>query len=89
MVTLPDSRAYGPVLGPMTRRLPGGFSRNWDLTQSVPAFAPAGVYTYHAYAGVYPNVVWSEDSFTFEKLTTGRNGPVVGKWGSSGKVLAE
>jgi hypothetical protein len=89
MVTLPDSRTYGPVLGPMTRRLPGGFSRNWDLTQSVPAFAPAGVYTYHAYAGVYPNVVWSEDSFTFEKLTTGRNGPVVGKWGSSGKVLAE
>ena len=40
-----------------------------DLQQFVPYRAPAGEYTYTAYVGNHEcNVVWSEDSFTFEKL---------------------
>ena len=41
-----------------------------DLQQFVPYRAPAGEYTYTAYVGNHEyNVVWSEDSFTFEKFS--------------------
>ena len=40
-----------------------------DLQQFVPYRAPGGEYTYTAYVGNHEyNSVWSEDSFTFEKL---------------------
>ncbi|MBC8400002.1 MAG: T9SS type A sorting domain-containing protein [Candidatus Marinimicrobia bacterium] len=46
-------------------------SLNHDRTQVVPAGAPAGTYTYAAYAGDYQNwVVEDTDSFTFEKEGT-------------------
>lgn len=68
MATLPDSSSYGPVLGPVNLTLPGGSSNNRDGTQDVPAGAPAGTYIYHAYIGVYPNTIWSSDSFLFNKM---------------------
>ena len=47
MVTLPNGSSYGPVLGPVSLTLPGGWSINRDRSQNVPLAAPAGMYTYH------------------------------------------
>ena len=41
-----------------------------DREQEVPAFAPAGTYTYYGYIGDYPWVVDCYDSFIFEKEGT-------------------
>ncbi|MFH1736144.1 MAG: T9SS type A sorting domain-containing protein, partial [bacterium] len=83
MVTLPDNTQYGPVFGPVNLTLPGGESLNVDRTQSVPAVAPAGVYTYTGYAGEYPTSITVQSSFTFEKLTTG-DGPLISGWANTG-----
>jgi hypothetical protein len=43
-----------------------------DLTQQVPGTAPAGTYTYHAYAWDAATwTIYAEDFFTFEKLDGG------------------
>lgn len=68
MITLPNGSSYGPVLGPVNLTMPGGASNNRDRIQDVPATAPEGSYTFNAYTGDYPDVVWSSDSFPFEKL---------------------
>ena len=68
MATLPDGSFYGPVLGPVNITMPAGASNNRDRTQEVPPSAPAGDYTYTAYVGIYPDTIWSSDSFPFEKL---------------------
>ncbi|MBC8204106.1 MAG: T9SS type A sorting domain-containing protein, partial [FCB group bacterium] len=68
MATLPDGSEYGPLLGPLNLTYPPGFSANRDRYQAIPAGAPAGTYTYDAYAGIYPAVIWSEDHFEFDVL---------------------
>jgi hypothetical protein len=68
MATLPDCSSYGPVLGPVNLTMPGGSSNNRDRMQDVPPAAPAGDYTYTGYVGIYPDTIWSSDSFPFEKL---------------------
>ena len=62
---LPD----GTVYNVMTRSLnmPGGAQINRTMTQQVPASAPWGEYIYRARMGFYPDIIYSEDSFTFEK----------------------
>lgn len=70
-VILPNGSVYGPVLGPVAVTMPVGFSGDRDRTQSVPGVAPAGTYTYNGYIGAYPSVIWAQDSFQFEKSTTG------------------
>jgi len=70
MATLPGGMPYGPVQGPVQVTLPGGGMVSRDRTQSVPAFAPPGIYTYTAFIGVYPGEVWDSDSFEFMKLDT-------------------
>jgi len=70
-VSLPGGGTYGPTLGPVNASLPPGGSLTRTRVQTVPASAPAGSYTYHAYAGQYPNVVWSTDSFPFAKNVNG------------------
>ena len=68
--TLPGGGQSGVVFGPVEFRLPqGGWSAQNDLTQFVPGDLPAGTYTCTARAGIYPDLVWASDSFTFEKLT--------------------
>jgi len=67
MITLPVGNEYGPVIN-VPLFLSAGFSGDRDKMQAVPANAPSGNYVYHAYVGYYPNVVWSEDQFGFEKL---------------------
>ncbi len=66
--TLPDGSSFGPVLGPVELTLPAGASIARDRTQNVPGSAPAGVYSYNAYVGVHPSIVWSSDAFGFTKL---------------------
>jgi len=67
MVTLPSGSDYGPLIN-VSPTLPAQASVDRDRLQAVPAAAPSGNYVYHAYVGFYPNVVWSEDQFGFEKL---------------------
>ncbi len=76
-VMLPNGTIYGPTLGPVTGIVfQGNWSTNRDRTQTVPAGAPAGAYTYNAYVGVYPNTVYDQDSFDWSK--SGDDGS--GKW---------
>jgi hypothetical protein len=65
--TLPSGTAY-PILGPVVRILTAGSSLSRQMSQSVPAGAPAGTYVFNAYVGDYPSVIWHIDSFEFEKL---------------------
>ena len=66
-VTLPNGSVYGPVLGPVNVDIPGNTTLDRDRTQLVPGNAPAGDYTYSAYIGIYPNIIWNADSFPFSK----------------------
>ncbi|TKJ40447.1 hypothetical protein CEE37_09030 [candidate division LCP-89 bacterium B3_LCP] len=67
-ITLPNSAIFGPIIGPITLTVPPGWSANRDRTQAVPAGAPAGIYSYNGYVGVYPYTVWDYDFFEFTKL---------------------
>ena len=69
MITLPNGSEYGPVINFQDFTLAAGASADRDRNQAVPAGAPAGAYTYDAYTGVYPNIVFTEDHFDFTKLT--------------------
>jgi|GEM_PF-4827136 len=71
MARLPSGYLYGPVLGPVALRLPGGWTASGTLSQSVPGSAPGGSYDYIAVAGLFPGDVWGNDSFPFEKLSDG------------------
>jgi len=85
MVTLPNGNPYGPTLGPVSLVFPAGFSNNRDRTQAVPGAAPAGSYTYHAYIGDYPNIVYDQDSFPFTKSGSGGLGLGAGEWINTGE----
>ncbi len=84
-VTLPGGTIYGPVIGPVNLTLGAGVHLDRDRSQAVPGGAPSGDYTYNAYVGVNPGVVWSADTFPFTKLTTGNGNPVPDwdNWGES------
>ena len=90
MATLPSGAQVGPLLGPVTLTLAGGVSVARNRTQAVPGGAPAGMYTYDAYVGIYPSTIWDEDHFDFEKLSTSREsltadgGSFVSEWGNWG-----
>lgn len=87
MVQLPDSSWYGPVIGPVNLTLPANSSIARDRVQSVPGVAPTGIYTYEGRVGTYPDDIWNNDSFTFEKLETGDGSPVA-DWLNSGVYFA-
>ncbi len=84
MVQLPSSAWYGPVLGPVELTLPAGMSLARDRTQAVPGSAPAGIYTYRAYVGLYP-AKWDSSSFTFSKTGVGGWGVGSGGWENTGE----
>ena len=77
--TLPNGIPYGPIInaGPIT--VSAGLTIDRDRTQLVPATAPTGDYTYDAYMGDYPDDIWAEDHFDFEKLAFG-DGDNAGGW---------
>ena len=87
-VTLPDSSIYGPVLGPVNLTLPAAFSGDRRRTQAVPGGAPAGIYAYNAYVGIYPDTVWDSDNFNFEKLGTDGTDGFSG-WSNFGEWFGE
>jgi len=89
VLTLPNGSSYGPVLGPiMGYPFPANWSISRDRTLSVPAGAPSGTYTYHAYIGSYPAIISTQDAFAFTKLSgrgdiEGSGG--MGEWLDSGE----
>lgn len=66
---LPNGAVYGPLFN-RNVTVPSGSQVTRVLSQSVPGYAPAGIYTYTGYAGVYPNEVWDSDGFDFTKSGT-------------------
>ncbi len=90
-VTLPDGSPYGPVMGPTNVNIPGSMSLNRDRTQAVPANAPAGLYSFNAYIGDYPDSVWDSDSFPFTKVGSGIQdsgfGKNAGDWSNTGRAF--
>ncbi|MFH1733762.1 MAG: T9SS type A sorting domain-containing protein [bacterium] len=80
MVTLPNSTEYGPIINVTDFNAPGNWIGDRDRTQVVPGNAPAGTYTYDAYIGDYPNTIWAEDHFQFEKTLTGNIGELPESW---------
>lgn len=88
-ITMPGGSPYGPTMGPIFGyNLPGNSSTNRNRTQDVPGNSPAGIYTYNAYIGVYPDFNYDEDNFNFEKLTTG-DGPWVSDWNNYGEPFED
>jgi hypothetical protein len=82
---IPGGSVVGPLLGPViVSNLPPGFIGDRDRTQEVPGRAPAGSYTYNCYIGAYPSTIWSQDSFNFDKLSTG-DGAVIEAWNNYGE----
>ena len=85
MATLPNGNEYGPIINIPGFTAPANWSGNRDRTQAVPGSAPAGMYTYDAYVGVYPDDVWDEDHFEFEKLAVSDGGSIVSDWNNWGE----
>ena len=83
-VTLPNGSQVGPLIGPVNLYLSPGFIIDRDRIQFVPGNAPAGIYIYQGYVGTYPNYICNQDSFTFEKLSTG-DGTYFDNWINSGE----
>ena len=80
MVTLPNGTEYGPIINFQDYLLNPGANPNRDRTQTVPANAPPGSYTYNAYIGDYPDIILNEDHFNFVKQTTSDGGAEVQGW---------
>ncbi len=68
-VTMPSGTVYGPTLGPVSITLNSGLTIDRVRTQAVPVGAPAGMYSYNAYAVAGSDT--STDSFSFVKLGAG------------------
>jgi len=87
-IILPNGSSYGPLLGPANITLGAGASLDRDRTQLVPANAPQGMYTYRAFAGAYPSMVFSSDSFPVEKLSDLYDIPI-SDWENYGEPFGE
>ena len=79
LATLPSGAQFGPIMNGFVNLTTGG-SANRDRMQAVPMGAPTGDYTYDAYVGIYPNHIWDEDHFDFEKLATADNSGFFYEW---------
>ena len=68
-VTLPNGTIYGPIVSRLDLSFPPGANPSRDLTQSIPAGAPTGDYTFWAHIGEQASgAITVEDSFPFTKL---------------------
>ncbi|MBL7192007.1 T9SS type A sorting domain-containing protein, partial [bacterium] len=86
--TLPNGSTFGPMLLKPNLTWGAGASATRNLIQTVPASAPAGNYTYHAYVGINSGgIVWNEDSFPFSK--SGVDAAGGGTWNITGWDLGE
>jgi len=83
MITLPDGSEYGPMIN-VSKTFQPASTESRNLLQSVPANAPAGIYTYDAYVGYYSTIIWDEAHFEFEKLAAEDGCKIVIGWDNSG-----
>jgi len=74
--TLPSGGSSGNLLVRQNILIASGGSLSRNMTQWIPASAPAGNYIYNAYAGEYTTLeVWDEDHFTFTKTAVDGQSP--------------
>jgi len=85
-VTLPTGSIYGPVLGPVSITMDSAQTISRERTQTVPAGAPVGIYTYNGYATVGTDT--SFDSFPFVKLETDGSDGYSG-WFNTGETFGD
>ena len=76
--TLPNGHISGPVLGPVSVDIGSGVTLSRERTQNVPAGAPAGTYSYNAYATAGTDT--STDNFAFVKLGADGSNGLSGWW---------
>jgi len=62
---MPDGEIYGPLDSIVTTLQPG--VTNQLMMQEIPGSFPAGSYTFSGYVGIYSDLIYSSDSFPFEK----------------------
>ncbi|MBC8204984.1 MAG: T9SS type A sorting domain-containing protein [FCB group bacterium] len=84
-VYLPSGTQYGPLLNAGPVNVAAGGSPYRLRSQAVPANAPAGIYTYNAYIGDYPDSVISQNFFEFEKLSVSDGGESIPDWKNWGE----
>jgi len=79
-IVLPSGNIYLVTLRTGIRLMPGvSILRN--MTQVIPAGAPAGNYEYQLTAGFYPSVILDQDTFPFTKSAAeGIGGAVFDRW---------
>jgi uncharacterized repeat protein (TIGR01451 family) len=88
MVTLPAGTNFGPVWGPFVNiPLAAGATIERDRNQGVPGAAPAGVYTYRSYCGMYPGTVYDSAFFNFTKSAALDGGKMVTEWSNWGEAF--
>ena len=85
--TLPDGSVVGPLLGPVNLTLTPGDSISRCRTQTVPANAPAGQYTYTGFVGIYPRQWWNYMFFYFDKLADSNGETVINEWKCWGETF--
>ncbi|MBL7190491.1 S8 family serine peptidase [bacterium] len=84
-IYLPSGAQYGPVINAGPFNVQTGASPYRLRSQAVPANAPAGLYTYNAYIGDYPDSIIHTSFFEFEKLAVSDGGELVSDWKSWGE----
>ena len=84
-ITKPNGANTGNLINVNNYMLTGGSSANRAKSQNIPDIAPAGNYTYNAYIGEYPDIIWSEDHFDFEKLVADDGSGMVNNWNTWGE----
>jgi hypothetical protein len=67
-VVLPNGLVMGPLLVRENIFISAGQIISRELEMYVSMWAMPGTYEYWGYLGQYPDVIWAEDSFNFEKL---------------------
>lgn len=83
-VDLPTGPVFGPIILRTDITVLVAQTLVRELTQSVPANAPAGYYSYHGYAGYYPDFVIAEDHFSFGKMVDDAGSSPSYNWNVSG-----
>lgn len=88
MQILPNGTWQGPMIGPVNLLLSPGGSIVRNRNQNVPGSAQAGLYYYIGYVGVYSSVKLDSSYFTYTKLASGSDGPIVDNWDNYGESFA-
>jgi hypothetical protein len=70
-LVLPDGQIMGPMILRENRFIEAGNTVSFDCELYVSMWAMPGVYEYHGLVGEYPDEVYSEDFFEFEKQPAG------------------